>query len=385
LIPEQEFLLRAVRSFVGSESTESASGLLPAVTDWRLVFRLAARHRVTPLVLRALSAPDWSELPAPCAAEIRVQALGLARTNLLLTAESLRLIDLFAQSSISVVPFKGPTLATLLYGDAGLREFCDLDFLVRREDVPRVKKALLENGYLTDLPVQPDRETAYLKARHELHFCAPDGTLIEIHQSFLAPYCSFQLNDEHLWSHLDSARYCGREVLALRPEDLLLVLCGHGTKHVWSKIAWICDVAMLLAKNRELDWSRIMTRAGELGAIRMLLLGVHLAHQLLGALAPCEVLRRAERDQSVSKLAQQVQIAIFADAHPGTFQSHLFFLEARERLRDKLRYCGHLAFMPTEEDYSLLPLPSSLSSLYYPLHTLRVASKYGLAAVRTAF
>jgi hypothetical protein len=382
LIPEQEFLLRAVRSHIGSEGIDSASDLLATVADWPLLLRLAARHRITPLVLQALHASGRSDLTQTWTRELRAHAHKLARKNLILTAECLRLFDLFAVASIPVVPFKGPTLAERLYGDAGLREFCDLDFLIHRNDVPAAKRLLIEHGCETDLPADRVREAAYLNARHELHFVNGDGSLIEIHQSFLAPYCSLPLDDEDMWRRLERGRFCGREVLALQAEDLLLVLCAHGTKHGWSKIAWICDVAMLLVKNPDLDWPRTMTRASEVGAARILLLGVSLAHDLLGAGAPLDVLRKSQRDPWVKKLSQQVQNALFTDAESSELQSHLFFLEARERLRDKLRYCAHLAFMPTEEDHSRWALPPSLLPLYYPLHAMRVAGKYGLTAIR---
>ena len=68
---------------------------------------------------------------------------------------------------------------------------------------------------------------------------------------------------------------------------------------------------------------------------------------------------------------------------PNELQSHRFFLQARERWREKFLYCTRLVFMPTEEDHSALSLPSLLSPMYYPLHAIRVFGKYGLASLKS--
>ena len=382
MIPEHEFLLCAVRRTI-SDGEGTAPPPVSDVADWPLVLRLAAWHGLTPFLDRFLHT-TVEALPEPCAAQLRGYARAHAAQNLVLTKHCVQLVDLFQQHSIATVPFKGPTLAATLYGDAGLRDFCDLDFLVRRPDAPKVKSILLDYGYRTDLPVRREAEAAYLRARHELHFVAPDGSLIEIHQTFLPDFCSFHIDDGALWQRLQRTQFCGREIWALNPEDMLLVLCAHGTRHCWSRIMWICDVAMLVIKHPALDWSRIMSQAAALGATRMVLLGTALAHRLFGTSPPPAILQKLREDQSVSALALNVQHTLFRSETPSEFHSHVFFLKARERLRDRLRYCARLTFMPNEEDYLMLSLPSGLSPLYYPFHAARVVGKYGLISSRAA-
>ncbi len=50
--------------------------------------------------------------------------------------------ELFEQSSLPMLVFKGPTLAIDAYGDLSLRECGDLDMLIRPDDFPRVKEML---------------------------------------------------------------------------------------------------------------------------------------------------------------------------------------------------------------------------------------------------
>jgi hypothetical protein len=286
------------------------------------------------------------------------------RSALLFTGELLRLLDLFDRHGIAALPFKGPVLADILYGDIAARDYCDLDILLPKRDIPNAIAALLAAGYTTDLPSDPGQRGAYLRARYEIHFSSPGGAIpIEIHQSFLPPAYGFSLAPK--WQR---RTFFGREIHALSPADLLLLLCAHGAKHAWSEPSLIRDVARLLEVSAaELCWPDLMRAATAIGARRMLLLGLYLAARLDGPI-PAGILRQAQSDQAV------VRLAGLADALEG----HRFFLEARERLRDKLACCARLALTPNEQDYSLLPLPAFLSPLYYPLHAMRVAGKYGL-------
>jgi hypothetical protein len=361
--------------------------LVRQLTDWEYLLQLARRHRVAALVSHVLKQIDNSEVPGPVLSQVRAASRVSAGRNLQLTSGLVKLLDLFAANSIPAVAYRGPVLASSLYGRVVLREFSDLDVLIRREDVARTKDLLVAHGYRTDLPTDRAREAAYLRSRHELHFMPDDDAfLIEIHQAFLAPYHSFRFDYDALWSRLRRTRFYDREILTLAPEDQLLVLSVHAAKHSWSLLGWICDIARLLVvSGEEVDWTTLMDRAASFGASRMVSLGLVLAHSLLAAPVPAVILEHTEEDERVGYLANTVISSLFdGGSTRSELRSHLFFLRARERLRDKLMYCSRLAFSPTEEDHSIVHLPAVLMPLYYPLHAVRVAGKYGLGALRTA-
>jgi len=383
--PEEALLLHSVRHFVGSERRVQAFSLLSRVTDWPYLLRLAAQHGVTPLLPHFLEEAGGEVLPEPYAHELEAQERNRVRHNLSLTSQLLATLDLLESNSIPAVAFKGPVLATELYGDLALRDFDDIDILIRRQDVLGAKDALLANAYSTDLPTRPDEQAAYLRSRYEIHFTASGGALVEIHQAFLAPFFSVRFDYQALWSRLERKSFCGREIRALAPADLLLVLCAHGTKHGWSRLAWICDIARLLViHGSELDWGKITKAASSMGARGMLLLGLLLANRLLSAPVPDDLLKAATSDGSTLHLALAVERSLFApDDSPNDMEGHRFFLKTRERWRDKFTYCTHLAFMPTEEDQSTFPLPALLSPLRYPLHAFRVFQKYGLTSLKS--
>jgi hypothetical protein len=167
-------------------------------------------------------------------------------------------------------------------------------------------------------------------------------------------------------------------VKCLAPEDLLLALAVHGTKHLWERLAWVCDVAALLNSRPSLDWDFVRSRARESRVERMLHLALLLARGLAGAELPERVLAEA-RTPVVSRLASEVASALFKGAgqeSAGFVRSVRFNLSARGRLREKAAYLRHI-FTPTDGDLTAVSLPAGVSFLYYFLRPFRLALKGG--------
>ena len=144
-----------------------------------------------------------------------------------------------------------------------------------------------------------------------------------------------------LWERLETVSLADTPVRTLAPEDLLLILCVHGAKHYWSRLGWICDIAALLHIPRRLKWELILAQARRLGGIRMLLLGILLAHELLGTPLPEAIQPQLQADPVLPRLAVQVRARLFSDADHllSAIDQPSFYLGLRERLRDRAR-CG---------------------------------------------
>jgi hypothetical protein len=170
----------------------------------------------------------------------------------------------------------------------------------------------------------------------------------------------------------------GGEVKGLAPEDLLLALAVHGTKHLWERLAWVCDVAALVNSRPEPDWDFVFRRARESRVERMLHLALRLARGLLGAELPAGLLAEAG-DPAVARLAAEVVSAHFGGAghEPAGFVRNVRFnMRARPRLREKAAYLRFI-FTPTDGDLTAVSLPAGVSFLYYFLRPLRLALKGG--------
>ena len=382
-------LLDCVRAFVASDSSGQTQVTVPQGEDWESLFRTASRHGVTPVVSWVLANADPDTVPEAHRVRLRESLRANALHNLTLAGELLSILNLLESRGIAAVPFKGPVLAVSVYGNLALRDFCDLDILIRNQDVRRTIDLLVGCGYRTDLASNPAEEAAYLRSRYEIHFTPPRGdALIEIHRAFVPEFCCFPLTYESLAPRLRRVSLCGTEVAGIAPEDLLLILSVHGAKHAWSTLGWICDVARLVSvQANAIDWDTVHARARQLGVERLLALALFLANSVLGAALPAEVLNRCRADKAVNSLTCEVRHRLFSESGGSLseFQSHWFFIKTRELISDKFEYCRRLAFTLTEEDYRIVSLPAFLSPLYYPLRAVRIFGKYGMAPLQRLF
>jgi hypothetical protein len=284
-------------------------------------------------------------------------------------------------------------LAASAYGNLALRQFGDLDILVRSQNVPRARELLLSVGYQPQFHLNRIQEAIFLRSQTEQLFTRDDGSVVEIHWEFAPKYFSFALGTERLWQRLQPVSVGGATVSTFSPEDSLLILCAHGAKHRWEQLNWICDVAEIIRRESKLNWRWITKQAAKLGGERMLHLGLFLASDLLGAPLPADVSRRVRTDSAVRALAAEVRERLFLETNDplgvseGSIVSpfharSLFHLKAREQLGHKVQYCLRRLTIPTEADWMMLPLPPPLFPLYYIFRPMRLLAIGGLRMLR---
>ncbi|HEU4597515.1 MAG TPA: nucleotidyltransferase family protein [Pyrinomonadaceae bacterium] len=377
--PEHELLLCCARVRAGEEVRERIVGLVRQNLDWEYLSQLAKRHAVLPLLYRQLDASAAAEVPAAPLERLRAKFRDNAARNLYLTGELERIITLFKAEGVEVLPYKGPALAAAAYGQISLRRFVDLDILVGKRDIPRAKELLRARGFRPTLDLSPAQERLLLRAQHNLPFARDGGRLlVELHWEVASKQFAPASFGEGFGVGRETVKLLNLEVESLSPEDLLLSLCVHGTKHLWERLAWICDLAELVRSRPRMDWQALSERARKLRAERMLNLGLRLALELLDAPLPDEVKRRVKADAAAGELAARVRERLFDDEYgpAGLLQSMSFNLRARRDWRDKARYLGFI-FTPTDGDLGALRLPAALTFVYYLVRPFRLLLKGG--------
>jgi hypothetical protein len=146
----------------------------------------------------------------------------------------------------------------------------------------------------------------------------------------------------------------GRNVPTPSLEDELVLICIHGAKHFWERLVWIADVGALLSR-QSLDWDRALAVAREVGADRILRLGLRLPADLLGANLPPQFEEKVRADRTVAKLAAQIESRLaHSDLPPiGIVQRAAFRVQMRGSLLSGIAYLLRLTLSPTEEDWTV--------------------------------
>jgi len=361
--PEDELLLYCARTIIDCYTAERIRGLLRREVDWKYVIDAAAAHGMKSLLCHNLANSCPESVPKAILNQLKRYLQAHCLNNLFLTRELTRLLGGLEKIGIPAIPWKGPVLAASAYGDVALRQFGDLDILVRERDATPAKDLLLSSGYHLFYQASAEHEEAFHSLRQVYELVRNDGrVIVELHWAITSQTFYFPLDPASLWEHIETVSLEGTAVRNLAPDDLLLVLCVHGAKHHWGKLLWICDIAELLrVYSKRIDWRRLMDRARTLGGVRMLSLGLILAHDLLGATIPAHVLQQIQGEPKLVFLSAEVRSGLFSGGSLMAVERPTFYIQLRERAKDRLRcrlYLAYRMLAPSAQAWTLRLLHS---------------------------
>jgi hypothetical protein len=371
--PELDLILACCGQDSGSLSDRMQQILRHGV-DWVRLVHLADFHGLTPLVYRRLSA----EVDARQSSQLetlRQADKANAHRALWLTLELLNIHQHLLARGLEVLPYKGPVLAETLYGNVALRQFSDLDFLVRSGDLPRIKTALAELGYEPGLRLSQAAERDYLESGYEYTFDGARGrNLLEIKWQILPRFYAIGFDVGGFFERAAVITIEGQKLRTLCDQDLMLVLCVHAAKHAWKQISWLWDIAQL-ARSRALDWHVLQTEAERLGVARIVAVTFLLAEKLLGAELPAQL--NVNRDEEAGILAQRIVHLIMAEEEfdPESMAYFRLMMKLRERRRDRVSFWWRLLVTPGAGEWSAVRLPGPLFPLYRVVRVFRLAGK----------
>lgn len=378
--PELELLLACSQPTSGRDLDLSTMLALPL--NWEIVFRLASHHRLLPALHAALHGRD--DIPASIRSAIDARFQNHERRVLRFSAELARIWRQFEQHGISVLAHKGAALGQLLYGDPAMRQFGDLDFLVRAADVSRTRSALEELGYVPKIQLSPGQEKEYLRSGYEHVFgLNAERNLVEAQWQIVPRFYAIDFDMESLFARSVGLDLDGLRLRTLGREDLLLVLCVHAAKHDWAQLGMLRDIATLAGL--DLDWNWIEAQTHRLGIAKILAVSLSLAGSLLSLSLDLAALLSLQKEiRGAVKIASAVQRRTIASVETDTESLSYFhaFMHLRERWPDRIRMAWRLATTSSVGEWQAVRIPDSLFSLYRGVRFFRLLKRFCLHAPR---
>jgi hypothetical protein len=338
--------------------------------QWDEVFTQAAYHRVVPAMYVALQ--GRSEVPASIQSALRARYLRHCQRAMRFSAELAGILQHFEARGIPVIAQKGPALAHLLYGDSAMREFGDLDLLVRPADVPKAVDALIALGYEKKLQLSPRQEKAYLGSGYEYVFGrGEERNLIELQWNLLPRFYAVDVNIDDLFSRSQQHDFdsCRARVLCL--EDQLIFLCVHAAKHQWAQLGMVRDIAAIAPF--DLDWAFVVHEARRLGILRIVLVSILLAQALLGYEIPERVARLLELAVTRKFVVAIIErMTAMCEIPPESSAYFRFMLQVRERMWDRAQFVWRLATTPGVGEWQATQISDAFFPLYSAVRILRL-------------
>jgi hypothetical protein len=195
---------------------------------------------------------------------------------------------------------------------------------------------------------------------------------LELHWDIAHPHFTLDTGVGGFWSRLLIVRIGDATLPSLSPADLLFTLIVHGTRHAWSRMMWLVDVAELLRRKPAINWGEFWSNASSRGAGRMMATGLVLAKRALGLSAlngPAEV---AHSDEAAAALGNRViarwnedfDAATDVDLEPTALWRHRWIMHTRESRLQRWAYARNVMMTVGEEEFGAVTLPGTLGPLY---------------------
>ncbi|MBU1006596.1 MAG: nucleotidyltransferase family protein [Candidatus Omnitrophica bacterium] len=292
----------------------------------------------------------------------------IIRDNVLKQREFSAINSAFRAADIPMVPIKG---MALLYEEdpyAETRLMCDIDILVRKDDLERSKDILLNSGY----NIQKGSYSEDYYRNHYHHIAFYGKHFLELHWSLSVP----RPNVLHLPELWDKVRHlnAGKDaVTLLSPEDTIFSLALHLRRfNEPFSLRYIQDIYKILELHgNKLDWGYISKYSG-LNRLKSLIYYVLISLKVnLGYRASDETLNMFYPGMLRSNLLK----LFVAKINPQNFEKmkkyayvFLRFL-MYDSARDFIRF---IIFLPEEEfsRFYSIKFPSRRASVLYGLRFL---------------
>jgi len=320
------------------------SGELPDDAQaWHKLINEAKFSGLAPLLARAMAETKKAQPPEDARQELQELLAKTAATNLLLAEELVAILRAAQARGLACAPLRGVALSEQLHGDITLRPTGDVDVLVKREQLPDVRRLFSELGYRE---VEPRAGFAdAFEYTLEYFKDGPIGLIAEPHLTIAYPPFSNQLDMAGVWSRSTQATVLGVSCSALSIEDALIHLCLHWLHHQKdAPLLWLYEINLLIRK-QHINWMLMVEIASAAGVAALI-------GRVLGTVT--ELFQTPLPEQALHNLQEA---ALGGDARITTLLSQKPQVRGRERLalfltlpglRAKLRYAAGFLFPSAE-------------------------------------
>ena len=396
LSDELKFLIACCQTEPSVDDMAFIHSYLSLITNYQSLITTATQHGILPLIHKTIKNLDsrYHELQSDSLSssrntqhvahstlllELKTQYMIISQRNMLMSAELIKIMKLLKENQIEALAFKGPALSQMAYGDITLRQYVDLDVLVKKEDIYKIDTLLKDRDYQRFLEMTPTQEKVYLKNAHDLGLYHPkSGVHFEMHWSLMNEDYPMQIDLATIWQHPQSVKINGKEIPTFSNDNLLLYLCIHGSKHLWERIEWIKDIDLLIRKKEldgeDIDWEKVIKEAKSTGFETMFYLGLSLTVQLFETPLPGNSIKRISDMKVLGPLSDFVLQNW--QTPKSSFQKTAAMLKLFPGIRKKITYLNRILIKPSLNEYWAVDLPKGFYWVYYLVRPYMLIKKY---------
>lgn len=340
--------------------------------DWNQFLDLAVKNRTYPVVYKNLAKIQIIDIDNNILNKLEKKCKENQMNLIRLTAELIRVMELFEKQGVRAISLKGPILARSLYGDISLRTSKDLDILINLEDIETAETILVNGGYekegIADSLSAKQKDILNRANHHIIYFNKKLNIEIELHWRYF--YESYNFRFEELWASKIEAEIFSKRINVLSAEENFLFLAFHGSKHAWKRLRWLCDICEMMLKN-DLNWEYIKERANEHGISHMIGQALILSNMFFRTELHSELFDFDGTHNKACKLASMAMPFILHADGIAEMPGHSLYLYYKRYLfvwhigASKKFGFIRLQFRPTEPDFEKVQFKDRFFFMYF--------------------
>ncbi len=298
--------IKLLMRFIHMEDSErNSNGIFPFAKqkpDWEKIVRIAGQNDVASVFFYNLSRSGCEGLvPLDIREKLKKSYHQISYRNIMVVEELKKILILFGNAGIDVIPLKGVSLLGKVWGNPALRPMADIDVLVPKKDIRKAEDLMAGTGYIADESYHP--KAWYWKNHFHIapYFDPSNKIPIEVHHHVVRPGGPIRLDMDKFWRHAGDDMVDGIPVKCLSTEDMFMHLCVHLfiNSTCVGTIKHLLDIAAYLNHYKEtIDWTIIERDGGNYGIINVIYYSLYTANRILGARVDQKIIGRFKRQCS---------------------------------------------------------------------------------------
>jgi hypothetical protein len=350
---EDKLILSSIKIEPSPAELEHLNELILQVQDWNYLIRTIIDRGIGPLLYTKLPLlSNSSQIPESVKTNLQQAYYKTISRSTILYDHFRKIAAAFVEQNIPVIGLKGVYLSEWLYQDIGLRQFSDIDLLVKEEDSKKCLTILESIGYKSNSVGQLSEIVLSQFQKDIVHYpqMVKDGVSIELHIKLHSKNQSYNVLIQSIWGNAIPAAINGITLSALNNTDLLIHLCLHLDKHFKDgHVQFTCfnDITNLLEKYAEtLNWNELFESCRLYNCEEVVFKYLVMVNTYMNAAVPADIIQKysvllTEKDKQLLlkylKGFDKVNSNITLSAHVG-------YLKNVRSLVDKVRYLWNILF-----------------------------------------
>ena len=292
---ENIFLIYCSRITINDGIKEKLKTLTSSGLDWSGLVSKARKQGVTQFLYFHLSRLQeiWSVIPGESKNKLRQFYYAVLTRNCSIQIELQKVISLLNHAQIQVIVLKGASLIETVYKNIALRPMDDVDLLVERKDLFKIKSILYQAGYAKQDELNQENLE---KFGGEIRLYKKEGLFLDIHSN-LSQYERFGNifridTGEEIWTRSKIYNVSEGRLRMLNPSHLIMHLCMHlAISHSFFRLSRFCDLReTVLTYRQNIDWHDLILEAKRYKIKKIVYYSLFLTQELFGQIVSNDVL-----------------------------------------------------------------------------------------------